>query len=540
MAQDEFDVLIVGSGSAGGSLAARLTERAERNVLVLEAGSVYDSVESLPQSVKDPGDISNALPGSPQNWRLFGEPADGFNVPITRGKVMGGSSSINGAYFIRATRENFDEWVALGNDEWSYEKVLPFYKRTESEKDFGDDTTHHATDGPIPVQREPLDRAPEFTTAFTDGAMGLGFPLEEDKNATGIGGVGPVPANISRGIRVGTAVGYLIPALSRPNLSIKGGAHVTRLLFDGPRCIGVEALVDGQHQRFYANETVLSAGALRSPQLLMLSGLGPGDHLREHGIEVLVDLPGVGQNLMDHPEISSPWTFRGKHRTMPTRSAMTNSINWTAEGSSQTGDLEILPFVATPSAMMHLEASVLKHPAATLSMMRQTSPRLVMQQTRARRVPFVLISVMQADSRGQVTLTSADPLANPGLKWNFFREESDRRRFREGMKVLYELWHSPQMQAIGAKLLALGKDDLASDRAMDVWMTTHIFTPGHPSCTCKMGPDSDPTAVVDQYGRVRGVENLRVVDQSIFPKIPSRGPNATTIMLGDRMSEFFA
>ena len=515
MSQKEYDVIIVGSGSSGGALAARLTEDPGRKVLVLEAGSVYRTVEALPPSVLDPADISDAMPGGSQNWSLIGELRDGCMKPVPRGKVLGGSSSINATYFVRGTKENFAQWAAMGNDAWSYDKVLAAYKRSESEKDFPQDSEHHGTTGPIPVQREATDRAPEFTQAFTDASLGLGFPREDDKNASGAAGIGPVPMNTFARRRVGSAVGYLIPSMDRPNLNITGGAHVTRVLLEGDKCVGVEASVNGQTQQFHARQTVLSAGALRSPQILMLSGIGPARHLREHGIDVRVSLPGVGQNLMDHPKIYSPWTFSGEHPAMPGRGVLTSSVNWTAQGSGENGDLEILPFVASPSAMFHQEGPGMN-------------------------VPIVQISVMQEHSRGEVTLTSANPLSNPGMKWNFFQEENDRVRFREGMRVLYELYDSAPMRAIGASLLTLGKDDLASDATMDAWMTTNLWGTGHPSCTCKMGPATDPMAVVDQHGLVRGVENLRICDQSVFPKLTSRGPSATAIMLGERMSEFFA
>lgn len=518
MSQPAYNVLVVGSGSSGGTLAARLTEDPRRTVLLLEAGAIYQSVAALPHVLRDPADVSGGMPGSVHNWDLTGEFTDGFIAPVARGKGMGGSSSINAAYFMRGIPENFAEWAALGNTEWSYAKVLPFYRRMESEQDFPGDTEHHGTRGPIPVQREGKDRAPDFTSAFTAAALDLGFPLEEDKNGAGRGGVGPVPTNISQGLRVGSAVGYLIPNLGRPNLTVMGGVHVTRLLFDGMRCIGVEASVDGAVTQFHAEEVVLSAGALRTPQILMLSGIGPAQHLREHGIGVRVDSPGVGQNLMDHPKMSSTWTYDGGFPVMPGRNVMTSNLNWTSTGSSQVGDLEILPFVATRASMLGL------------------GPELAAQN----QDPAVQVSVMQEDSRGEVRLVSADPRGNPRLTWNFFREQSDRVRIREAMQVLYELYTSTPMRAIGARLLTLDKVDLTSHAAMDAWMVAHLNYAGHPSCTAKMGPETDPTAVADQYGKVRGVTSLRICDQSIFPKLTSRGPAATAIMLGERMSEFFA
>jgi choline dehydrogenase len=537
MAPEEYEVIIVGSGSSGGALAARLTEDGERSVLVLEAGPIYRSVDQLPAAVRDPADMSNALPGAANNWSLFGSLTDEIQVPVPRGKGLGGSSSINGAYFIRGLPANFEEWVELGNDEWAFEKVLPFYKRLESEKDFPEHDMH-GTSGPIPVRREPADRAPEFTEAFTQACLDLGYPHEPDKNAPGAGGVGPVPLNVDGGHRVGTAIAYLIPSMRRSNLKVLGDATVHRVLFDGTKCIGVEAHVGGGVKKFYAGEVVLSAGALRTPQLLMLSGIGPASHLREKGIEVRVDLAGVGQNLTDHPELSVPWNYRGRHRTMPGRGVMTSALHWTAEGSEQPSDLEILPFVATPAQMMHLSGT-LRRPMATLKMMRDTSTRFVIAQARTVRLPFIVIGLQQEDSRGTVTLASSNPDDPPVLNWNLFAEENDVRRFREAVKVTAQIFSSAHMTKIHAKLVGLDREQLARNEELDAWMRSHIFAVGHPSSTCRMGPASDPTAVVDQYGRVYGIENLRVCDQSVFPKIPSRGPNATAIMIGERMSEFF-
>lgn len=536
--QAEYEVVIVGSGSSGGALAARLSEGGSRSVLVLEAGPVYSSVNELPGAVLDPADFSNALPGSANNWDLMGSLTDGVQAPIPRGKGLGGSSSINGAYFIRGLPENFDHWAALGNDQWSYEKVLPFFRRSESERDFPDDE-RHGTAGPIPVSREPDDRSPQFTAAFAQGALELGHRSEPDKNAPVGGGVGPVPMNINRGYRVGTALGYLIPSMSRPNLEVRGGAFAHRVLFEGGRAVGVEATVDGQLRTFRGAEVVLSAGAFRTPHLLMLSGIGPAAHLREKGVEVRVDLPGVGQGLTDHPELSTPWKVRGRYPATPGRGVLTSALHWTADGSEKPGDLEILPFVAAPASMMHL-AGAARHPVATLAMMRKTSPRLVISQARNARLPFVVIGLQQEDSRGTVTLASANPQDQPVLDWNLFAEESDTRRFREAVRVTEELFESKAMRAAGVSLLGLGREDTANDTALDDWVRKHLFTVGHASCTCRMGPDSDPDAVVDQQGRVRGVENLWICDQSIFPEIPSRGPNATAIMVGERMSEFFA
>jgi choline dehydrogenase len=532
---DEYDVVVVGSGSAGAVLAARLSENPGRSVALLEAGDVYDRIEQFPSSVLDPSNFSESLPGAPHNWALPGTLLPGLQVPVARGKVMGGSSSINGAYFQRGTRDNFETWVKLGNDAWSYNQVLPYYKRSETDLDFTGDI--HGTEGPIQVHRESPDRSPQFTGAFTAACHELGFADELDKNAGGPGGVGPVPMNVHKGRRVSTAIGYLLPALSRPNLRVIGNAYARRALFEGSRCVGVEADVKGERHVFRAAQVILSSGALRSPQLLMLSGIGPAAHMRENGIEVLVDLPGVGQNLMDHPELSVQWDISGKLPAMPGRGVLTSALNWTAEGSDQSDDLEILPFVCTTGDMLKV-SSMARHPAKALGAVLRTSPRFVIEQAKAMRRPFTVIGLQQEDSRGTVKLASADPAQPPALNWNLLSEENDRRRLREAIRVTSEIFNSPAMRSAKIRAVNLDKSDLASNQTIDEWATKHIFATGHPSCTCRMGPQSDENAVVDQYGCVYGVDGLRVADTSIFPKLPSRGPNATAIMVGERISDF--
>ncbi|HJQ45082.1 MAG TPA: mycofactocin system GMC family oxidoreductase MftG [Amycolatopsis sp.] len=532
----EYDVIVVGAGSTGAVLAARLSEKESRSVLLIEAGNTYDRLDEIPDAVLDPSNMSASMPGNPNSWSLLGTLIPGVTVPVARGKGVGGSSSINGAYYQWGRRSNFDDWAKLGNDEWSYEKVLPYFLRSETDHDFR--TEFHGSTGPIQVRREPPARAPEFTAAFTTACVDLGFNEEPDKNGDTDGGVGPVPLNVWEGVRQSTAVCYLLPAAGRPNLTILGHAQARRVIVENNRCVGVEVEVGGARKVFRGGEVVISTGALRSPQLLMLSGIGPAEHLAEHEIEVLHHLPGVGQNLTDHPELSVKWDFRGKCSQSPGHGVMTSSLNWTAENSDHVDDLEILPFVINSGDMMRA-TTMARNPKQALKALRKTSAKFVVDQARALRRPFTIIGLQQEDSRGSVQLESADPSKLPKLNWNLLSEESDRRRFREGIRTVAEIYHSDAMKAIGGRMTNMSADDLRDDQSIDAWARRNIFAVGHPSCTCRMGSDPDAGAVVDQYGKVHGIEGLRVADTSIFPKIPSRGPNATAVMVGERLVEFF-
>jgi choline dehydrogenase len=522
------DVIVVGSGSSGGALAGRLSEDPGCNVVLLEAGPVYRSLEEMPDELLIPVSQATAAPGNPHNWALPAEIRPGLSYPYPRGKVIGGSSSLNGCYYIRGTKDDFDLWASLGNPIWSYDRVLPYFKRAETDKDFTNEW--HGTSGPVPVMREPLSRAPQFTPAFDEACRSLGFADAPDKNAPSNDGVGPVPLNIEDGRRTGTALAYLIPAMSRPNLTFIGDAPVQRVLFEGTTAVGVEALVDGELKTFRAPEIVVCAGALKTPQVLMLSGIGPAAHLREHGIPVVADLP-VGQNLMDHSVANVSWDSNLDFPSMLDHSSMTSVLNWQGTHSQ----IEIMPFVQKSGQQLGAK-DVLKRPIKALKAMKGTSVRAVARQARGLNYAIVIMSVMQAESRGAVTLRSADPNAAPVLKWNLLSTQKDKESFREASRMLWEIYTSKAMKSIDPSLIGFDKKMISDDAAIDGYIWNKLVT-GHPSGTCRMGPASDTTAVVDQELKVHGVQGLRVADTSVFPAMPSRGPNATAIMLGERLAD---
>ena len=415
-------------------------------------------------------------------------------MPVQRGRVVGGSSALNAAVFLRATPADFDGWAATGNDLWSYERVLPTLRRLEDDRDFGADPVHGA-DGPVPVQRFPADHP--VADAFAAAVAELGFPDEPDKNAGAAPGFGPVPFNIADGVRVNTAMAYLAPRRALPGLTVRGGVLVHRVLVDRGRAIGVDTSAGVVR----AATVVLSAGAVGSAQLLLRSGIGPAAALRAAGIDVVVDAPGVGTGASDHPQVYLGWR---PARPLPDGRLPLNGA------APHRREVELLPWL-TPFS-------------------RVTSPD-------AGDDLAIGVGLQQAESRGELTLREGDPGGPPRLRYGYLRDEPDRRRLRNGVRLAAELLRTRPFAALGAERVDLPDEVLADDAALDGWIRSRVTTAVHLCGTARMGPDDDRGAVVDQELRVRGVEGLRVVDTSVLPTAPSRGPAATAVLLGERAAD---
>lgn len=506
------DHLIVGAGTAGAVLAARLSEDPDRRVLVLEAGPDYADFAALPEPLRD----SYRLPGDAYDWGLRVTVCDGREGPMPRGKVVGGSSQVNLVGAVRAPAADFAAWAAVGLPDWSWERVLPSYRRLEADQQFGD-RSYHGAHGPVPITRWGREELSPTLARFLAATLALGEPFCEDLNAPDAVGIGFYPQNRRGRLRVSTTVAYLFPARGRGNLTVRGGVTVDRLVLQGGRVVGVAAA----GETIAAREVILCAGAPFSAALLLRSGIGPAEDLRRVGIEPVVDLCGVGADLIDQPGAVIPVvtkTGAAGPADGPTLQLLARLPGFPGHPADQA-------FYLCPFADLDLAASPTPALAAMIG---------------APVATLVMVGDMRPASRGRMTIRSADPAEPPVVDLRFYSAEGDLARMRAAYRRAWEIVnHSAFRDAVERVALVddalVGDDDRLNGLLRMSTQSRASLLGG-----CRMGPDGDPSAVVDEHCGVRGVEGLRVVDASIVPVAMRTVPALTCMMLGERVAPWVA
>lgn len=524
----DYDYIVVGAGSAGAVVANRLSADPRNKVLLLEAGPASHPWSRVPIG------FAKLINNPAANWLYSSEPeanTKGRKLPVPRGRMLGGSSAINGLAFVRGQAQDFDTWAQMGNQGWAYENVLPFFKRMESYEGGGDDA-FHGRDGPIRVTNPP-PREPLFA-ALIKAAGEVGIAHNPDYNGARQDGIAMSQASISGGRRMSTAHCYLDPIRKRPNLHIETDALAEGLLLDGKRCVGVRYAVGGApREARAAREVVVSGGSINSPQLLELSGIGQPERLKGLGIEVRHALPGVGENLRDHYAPRTRWSIGAKGVTYNDTGRGLGLVNQALRYAFLRQGM--LAMVAAPIRAFVRSRDGLDAPDLLLGWVPMltepgpTGPRIAKQSG-----VTCYAHPMRPESKGHIHITSADPRRPPAINFNFLSSPMDATLTARAIRIARSVMTAPAMAPLQVTEMAPGRDRDTDEEIID-WVKGAAETTYHPVGTCKMG--SDAQAVVDSRLRVHGIAGLRVADASIMPTLTSGNTNAPSIMIGEKAAD---
>ncbi|SON58252.1 Choline dehydrogenase [Hartmannibacter diazotrophicus] len=521
------DYVIVGAGSAGCVLADRLTEDGRNSVHVLEFGGSDASI-----FIQMPSALSIPMNMKLYNWMYESEPEPGLahrRMHCPRGKVLGGSSSINGLVYVRGNPADFDRWQDEGARGWSYADVLPYFRRAESRKEGGNE--YRGDKGPLATSYGTLKNP--LYKAFIEAGRQAGYPVTEDINGYSQEGFGRMDMTVKDGVRWSAANAYLKPAMKRSNLKVTTHARAIAIVMEGKRAVGIRYLHGGVEKVVRANrEVILSGGPINSPQLLKLSGIGPAEELKGHGIAVVHDLPGVGENLQDHLEFyfqvacKEPITLYSSMGLLP-RALI--GLRWLLfrDGLGATNHFESCGFIRSRAGIAYPDIQYHFLPLAVTYDGKGLASEHGFQAH---------VGPMRSKSRGWVRLKSADPTEQPKIFFNYLSHPDDKDEMRACVRLTREIFAQKAFDRWRGREIQPG-ESVVTDEAIDNFIAHSVESAYHPSCTCKMGEVSDPAAVVDRDAKVHGIEGLRVVDSSIMPSITTGNLNAPTIMIGEKAAD---
>lgn len=507
----KWDYIIVGAGSAGIPLACKISEDPSINVLLIDAGKNYEEISTTPNEIKNTSNkilnneneyLSSISLNSEHSWGYIAQ-ANHVKpkIHIPRGKIFGGSSSINGLVFLRGMPADYDSWGNFGGTEWNFTKILPIFNRIENDLDYKGD--FHGNNGPIPVNRYKKESLNQEQLAFIESSKIMGFKEILDHNEPDSEGVGPLPLNNLNEIRWSTSLSYLANLEKRKNLKFLSEFLVEKILINKNIAKGIQGTKNQENIELYGSEIILCAGSIGTPQILMLSGIGLESHLKSHNISLAVNLPGVGENLRDHPMVHVRWNFNELFKNDNNSKAQKVALRYTSKVSDIKNDM--------------------------MSIMRinQNKKEIVISSC-----------LFSAKSSGTIKLKTSNPKDHPILDYRLLEDSFDLMRMREGVRINFELGHKIPFKKIIDKLISPNDQHIFDDQYLDNWLLKNVESTHHVSSTARMGKHDDPMSVVDQFGKVYGVTNLRIADLSIMPDCIRANTNATAIMIGEKISEF--